>query len=97
MDSSMAFKSPCEISSPLSRSLSTKDLIEFPSKAEWRWLVKLLRVSSPLKLKKTSNLNELVGKEEVELVEAMKKGIGQPASPMCSTDVGCRKILANAP
>ena len=51
----MAFKSSCEIGFPLSSfSSSLKVKTPFLFKASYRWSVKLLRVSSPLKLRKTS-------------------------------------------
>ena len=55
LDFSIAFKSSDEIDFPVSSfSSSLKVKIPFCFKATYRWSVKLLRVSLPLKLRKTS-------------------------------------------
>ena len=55
LDSSIAFKSSGEMDLPLSSfSTSLKVTMPFCIKPAYRWSVKPLRVSSPLKLRKTS-------------------------------------------
>ena len=55
LDSSIAFKSFGEIDFPVSSSSSSlKEKMPFYFKAKYKWSVKPLRVSSPLKLRKTS-------------------------------------------
>ena len=54
-DSLMALKSSVDMGFPFpSFSSSLKVIIPFSSKAAYRWSVKFFRVSSPLKLRKTS-------------------------------------------
>ena len=53
-DDSMALRSSIEICPPLIRLLSMKVLKPLSQRVLCKWLVKPLRVSSPLKLKKTS-------------------------------------------
>ena len=66
LDSSIAFKSAGEIDSPLSSSSSSlKVKIPLHCKVAYRWSVKLFRVSSPLKLRKTSYFHRGV-KEEAD-------------------------------
>ena len=70
-DFSIAFKSSVEMDFILSSlSSSLKVLIPFWSKAAYKWSVKLLRVSSPLKLRKTSYSH--VGNEEEAISEVME-------------------------
>ena len=55
LDFSIAFKSSDEMNFPVSSfSSSLKVRMPFCFKATYRWSVNLLRVSSPLKLRKTS-------------------------------------------
>ena len=73
-DSSIAFKSSCETGSPLSRFLSSlKVKTPFCFKVTYRWFVKLLQVSSPLKLRKTLYFHlQLEQEKEEGLFESMK-------------------------
>ena len=57
-DPSIALESDGEISSPLLSLSSMQVTIFFRHKAALRWLIKLWRTSSPLKLRKTSYLYE---------------------------------------
>ena len=77
IDSSIAFKSSGEIGFPLSRFLSSlKVKTPFCFKVAYRWPVKLLRVPSPLKLRKTSYFHlRLEEEEEDELFESMKANL----------------------
>ena len=77
IDSSIAFKSSGEIGFPLSRFLSSlKVKTPFCFKVAYRWSLKLLRVSSPLKLRKTSYFHlRLEEEEEDELFESMKANL----------------------
>ena len=77
IDSSIAFKSSGEIGFPLSRFLSSlKVKTPFYFKVVYGWSVKLLRVSSPLKLRKTSYFHlRLEEEEEDELFESMKANL----------------------
>ena len=71
LDSFIALKSPGEIDSPLSRfSSSLKVTMAFRFKASYKWAVKLVRVSSPLKLRKTSYLHQRVEDENDDEEEA---------------------------
>ena len=71
LDSFIAFKSSGEIDFPLSRfSSSRKDTMPFCFKATYRWSVKLVRVSSPLKLRKTSYFHRGVEDENDDDKEA---------------------------
>ena len=65
LDSSIAFKSSSEIDFSLSSfSSSLKVKIPFCCIAAYKWLVKPLRVSLPLKLRKTSNFHRDVEEED---------------------------------
>ena len=83
IDSSIAFKSSSEIGFPLSRFLSSlKVKTPFYFKVAYRWSVKLLRVSSALKLRKTSYFHLQLDEEEEEeeeeedwLYESMKANL----------------------
>ena len=70
-DSFIAFKSSGEIGFPISRfSSSLKVAMPFCLKAVYKWSVKLVRVSSPLKLRKTSYFHRGVEDENEEEKEA---------------------------
>ena len=77
IDSSIAFKSSGEIGSPLLRFLSSlKVMMLFCFKIEYRWPVKFLQVSSPLKLKKTSFFHlRLEEREEDGVFSSMKANL----------------------
>ena len=64
LDSSIACRSAEDICSPLLSWSSMKVLIPHRWSASWRWSVKLLRVSSPLKLRKTSYFRGWVEEED---------------------------------
>ena len=71
LDFSITFKSSGEIDFPLSRfSSSLKATVPFCFKATYRWSVKLVRVSSPLKLRKTSYFHSGVEDESDDKEEA---------------------------
>ena len=73
IDSSIAFKSSGEIGSPLSRFLSSlKVLTPFCFKVTYRWSVKFLQVSSPLKLRKRLYFHLWLEEEKDGLFESMK-------------------------
>lgn len=74
LDSSIALRSSEEMAFPLSRLLSSlKVTIPFRANASYRWSTKFKRVSSPLKLRKTSYFHRGGGGEEE--VEAEAEGI----------------------
>ena len=64
LDSSIACRSAGDIFSPLLSWSSLKVLIPFRESAASRWEIKLWRVSSPLKLRKTSYFHCWVEEEE---------------------------------
>ena len=71
LDSSIAFKSSIDIYFPLSSSsLSLKVKMPFCFKAAYKWSVKLLWVSMPLKLRKTSYFHWAVEEESSDEVGA---------------------------
>ena len=74
LELSMASRSSKEISSPLRSSSSMKVVIPLWRKMPFKWLVKPLRVSSPLKLKNTSYLYRRL-KEEEEAPLLVQKAI----------------------
>ena len=75
-DPSIAFKSSCELGSPLSRFLtSLKVLTPFCFKVVYRWSVKFLQVSSPLKLRKISYFHLWLEEEKDGLFESMKANL----------------------
>lgn len=80
-DSSIALRSSEEMSFPLSRLLSSLNVtIPFRAKASYKWSTKLKRVSSPLKLRKTSYFHRGGGGEEAEgiddiLIELIKASL----------------------
>ena len=67
LDSSIAFKSFGEIDFPLSSfSSSLKVKMPFYFKAKYKWSIKPLRVSSPLKLRNISYVQQGVKEEDDE-------------------------------
>ncbi|PRQ31822.1 hypothetical protein RchiOBHm_Chr5g0039661 [Rosa chinensis] len=66
LDSLIALKSARDITSPLLSPLSMKVLIPLLRKAVYKWLVKVVRVSSPLKFRNTSYLYEMGIEEDGE-------------------------------
>ena len=67
LDSFIAFKSSGEIDFPISRFFSSlKVTMPLCFKATYRWSVKLERVSSPLKLRKTSYFHQGFEDENVD-------------------------------